>query len=174
MIYLTSDLHFNHDRDFIYLPRGFNSIYEMNSAIIKNWNSLVEKDDDVYILGDLMLGDTSLGIKCISQLKGNLHIILGNHDTDRRIEIYDTLHNVVDIKFADRIRYGKWIFYLSHYPVYTSNKNEKPIWCLSGHTHSKEIFQEKFPQNYNVALDAHDNKLVSIEEIINNIIAYKR
>ena len=32
-IWFTSDLHFCHDRDFIYGPRGFKSVQEMNEAI---------------------------------------------------------------------------------------------------------------------------------------------
>ena len=55
-IFLTSDLHFGHNKEFIYKVRGFNSIEEMNEAIIERWNSVVNNDDDVYVLGDLMLG----------------------------------------------------------------------------------------------------------------------
>ena len=40
MIYLTSDLHLNHNRGFIYEPRGFHSVEEMNEAIIDLWNIL--------------------------------------------------------------------------------------------------------------------------------------
>ena len=57
-IYFTSDLHLCHDRGFIYEPRGFNSIEEMNNAIVENWNSIVTNEDNVFILGDLMLNDT--------------------------------------------------------------------------------------------------------------------
>ena len=35
MIYFTSDLHFNHDRDFVYVPRGFQSVDEMNQTLFK-------------------------------------------------------------------------------------------------------------------------------------------
>ena len=41
MIWFSSDLHFNHDKDFCYGPRGFQSIEEMNTEIIKRWNSPV-------------------------------------------------------------------------------------------------------------------------------------
>ena len=47
MIYFTSDLHLNHDRDFIYVPRGFNSVHEMNEAIIYNWNNNITEGDTV-------------------------------------------------------------------------------------------------------------------------------
>ena len=169
MIYFTSDLHLNHDRDFIYKPRGFYTVYEMNKTIIENWNSIITENDTVYVLGDLMLGDNEIAIKLIEQLRGNIIVIVGNHDTDRRLEYYNNCSNVVDIKFTDIITKGKYTFYLSHYPTYVNNRNDKQIWCLSGHTHSKEIFQKQFPYNYNVSLDAHNNKPVSLEEIIKNI-----
>ena len=47
-IYLASDWHFNHNKPFIYEPRGFTNIEEMNEAIIKRHNSVVDDDDDVY------------------------------------------------------------------------------------------------------------------------------
>ena len=50
-IFLTSDLHFNHDREFVWKVRGFTSVQEMNETIVKNWNSVVNPDDDVYVLG---------------------------------------------------------------------------------------------------------------------------
>lgn len=174
MIYFTSDLHFNHDRDFIYKPRGFINIYEMNNTLIDNWNSIITEEDTVYVLGDLMLGNSDEGIELIHHLKGNIKIILGNHDTDRRIEYYNNSSNIVDIKFADRIKYKKYTFYLSHYPTYVDNINDAIIWCLSGHTHSKEKFQEEFPYNYNVSVDAHNNRPVFIEEIINDILNYNK
>ena len=37
-IFITSDLHFNHDKDFIWKERGFSNVNEMNEAIVKNWN----------------------------------------------------------------------------------------------------------------------------------------
>ena len=84
-IWITSDLHFGHQREFLYEPRGFTSIYDHDEEIIKNWNSVVDIDDDVYILGDIMLNDNEYGIKLFKRLKGKIHIIRGNHDTDARM-----------------------------------------------------------------------------------------
>lgn len=55
MIYFTSDTHFNHDREFIWGPRGFKNINESNKTIIDNWNNTVGPNDDVYMLGDFSL-----------------------------------------------------------------------------------------------------------------------
>ena len=44
-IWLSSDFHFCHDREFIYKPRGFESVEEMNAAIVENWNKNVSNED---------------------------------------------------------------------------------------------------------------------------------
>ena len=41
-IFASSDLHFGHDREFLWGPRGFRSSIEHDEAIIANWNSVVE------------------------------------------------------------------------------------------------------------------------------------
>ena len=74
MIWLTSDWHFCHNKPFLYEPRGFENQYEMNEVLISNYNKLVGRDDDVYCLGDCMLSDTELGLKCLESLKGKIHI----------------------------------------------------------------------------------------------------
>ena len=52
-IWFISDLHLNHNKDFVYKPRGFDNVIDMNMAIIERWNNTVELDDDIYCLGDL-------------------------------------------------------------------------------------------------------------------------
>ena len=94
-IFVSSDLHFGHDREFLWGPRGFRSSIEHDEAIIANWNSVVEPEDIVYVLGDLMLGDNEYGKSCVERLNGTIRLIRGNHDTDRRwLEVYPTITNV--------------------------------------------------------------------------------
>ena len=54
-IFITSDWHLNHSQPFIWQARGFNSVEEMNSELIRRHNKLVTADDDVYVLGDLFI-----------------------------------------------------------------------------------------------------------------------
>lgn len=176
-IWLTSDWHFCHNREFLYKPRGFNSIEEMNEAIIKNHNAVVAPDDDVYVLGDLMLGDNEKAKQYIEQLNGKIHIVRGNHCTDKRWnEIYPTISNVVELcGWAEVIHYRKYHFYLSHFPTNTANIEAESLHqCtlnLFGHTHSKEKFREDYPMYYNVALDANDNTPVLLDDIIDRMKA---
>lgn len=146
-IYVTSDWHFMHQQPFIYEPRGFNSAYEMSEAIIARHNAIVQPDDDVYVLGDLMLNNNELGLSCIKQLKGNLHIIRGNHDSDTRMELYNDCYNIVSISEGEFLRYGKYHFFLSHYPCLCSNfDSDKPLKArtvsLCGHSHVKDPFAD--------------------------------
>lgn len=180
MTFFTSDLHFCHDKDFVYAARGFESIDEMNTEIVRRWNERVMPDDDVYILGDLTLGNVEEGLRLIAKLNGYLHIIRGNHDTDTKSERYMELPNVVSVEFATIYRYKKAIFWLSHYPTITANYDDDKPWaqhlvCLFGHTHQISPFYEiikhagENPYMYNVGMDAHNCTPISIEEIMNDI-----
>lgn len=176
-IYLSSDTHFGHDRGFIYEPRGFSNIQEHDEIIVEKFNSIVRPEDDLYLLGDQMLGDNEHGLNCLRQLNGKLHVLWGNHDTDVRKELYKTLPNVVEILgYAGMFKYRKWRFYLSHYPTITDNLNDfsKPweqVKCLYGHTHQKTNFYNDNPLLYHVGADSHDCYPVSIDQIIEDIKA---
>lgn len=176
MIYFTSDLHFNHDKEFIYKNRGFNSIEEMNNAIIKNWNNTINDSDTVYILGDIMLGLSDESIKLFNKLKGQKKIVLGNHDTSYRAEIYSQAPNTEVLGYAYLIKIKKQLFYLSHYPTIMRDDpahfrlNHSAI-CLFGHIHSTEKFYKDYPYIYHVGLDAHNFTPVALPDILDDIRA---
>lgn len=176
MIYLTSDLHLYH-KSFIYEPRGFHSAEEMNAAIEKNWNEIVTDDDDVYILGDLIFkgenNTLSDAMAIVGRLKGKKHLILGNHDGSMKIDFYKKERSIVEIEGAKYLWYKGHQYYLSHFPSITVDVEvEKPKdWLINffGHTHKKEKFYNGLPFMYNVSLDAHNNRPVSIDEAIKEI-----
>ena len=53
MIYFTSDMHLGHKAVIRMQNRPFENVEEMNRILIDNYNSVVHKDDTVYILGDI-------------------------------------------------------------------------------------------------------------------------
>lgn len=173
-IYFIADPHFNHDREFIYKPRGFNSVEEMNEAIIERWNSVVGEDDDVYVLGDFFLGTDEKFIKdTITKLHGFIHVIRGNHDTDAKMRLYREGY-AYEVSDAEFLKYKKKTFFLSHYPTLTSDlqtEPEKYVYNLFGHTHSEDKFYAGRPYMYNVAADAHNCTPVCIDTIIADIDA---
>lgn len=174
-IFLTSDTHFGHDQPFLWGPRGFGSSIEHDEAIIANWNEVVKPEDDVYVLGDLMLNDTEHGLTCVRRLNGHLHLIRGNHDSDLRWAAYTELPNVVELcGWAHVIRYRKIHFYLSHFPTLTANYDDEPLYkkivniCGHGHTPDKFVDMGR-SLIYHAELDAHNNTPVLLDNIIEDI-----
>lgn len=176
MDYFTSDLHIGHDKEFLWGNRGFSSIEEHDTEIIKRWNSIVKPEDNVYILGDLCMGGNEYEWNRVYKvLNGTKFFINGNHDTINKINKYTNDYGMYDLGMACIYRYNKRkVFYLSHYPTLVANHEDtKFFWNLSGHTHSKDPFEHKEGCVYNVALDAHNCYPVSIEQIIKEIDKYR-
>lgn len=176
-IWIVSDTHFGHDREFIWSPRGFESIWEHDEKIIKNWNSKVSAEDTVYHLGDVMLGNNEYGLSCLKQLKGNIHIIRGNHDTESRLAAYRNCWNVVEVCDAKYLKYKKYHFYLSHFPTITSNYDQdkslkRRLINLCGHSHTRDRFEDLGKGLiYHCELDAHICCPITIDKIIEDFKA---
>ena len=87
-IWITSDTHFCHNKEFLWRPRGFSSIEEMNEAIVERWNATIPKGWGavIYHLGDLALSDTEAAIPYIKRLNGEICWIRGNHCSDNRVD----------------------------------------------------------------------------------------
>ena len=169
-IWLTSDWHFGHDRDFVWKARGFASVEDMNEHIIAVHNAMVKPEDDVYVLGDLMLGDSEKGIECIKRMNGKLHIVWGNHDTDNRKIKYALLPSVVENSHVIVLKYKKHHFYMSHYPTLTGNLEKESLTQMTlnlfGHTHQADNFYTDLPYMYHVGVDSHKCFPVNLDDII--------
>lgn len=79
-IFITSDHHFNHANIIKYCARPYNTVQEMDFDMIERWNSVVQDRDQVYHLGDFMLGNWGTARSYLKQLKGKIYFIKGNHD----------------------------------------------------------------------------------------------
>ena len=180
-IWISSDPHFCHNKEFLYKPRGFNSVSEMNEKIIENWNSIVSNDDEVYLLGDVMLNNNAEGCRCLNRLNGKIYILTGNHDTATRIQEYVNIRpTILHLGLAYILKYNGYRFYLSHYPTLVGNyeDNDKPLnKCLinlCGHSHYQDRFQDMDKGLiYHCELDAHNCYPVEIDQIIEDIKNYK-
>lgn len=183
-IYITSDTHFSHKKSFLWEPRGFTCVKDMNEAIVENWNKIVKQDDKVYHLGDIALSDIDDALIYIKQLKGQIIWLRGNHDTDNKIKtIVSACPNINMLCYTDWnaswstvIKDGKWRFYLSHYPTKVANYDDETkskLWCLCGHTHTPDKWKDIEDSCYHVEMDAHTCCPVNLETIKNDIRNYK-
>lgn len=73
-VWFTSDTHFGAKDTLHYSLRPFSSTYEMDEALIANWNRLIKPGDIVYHLGDFGQYDT------IKRLNGSVHLLFGNYE----------------------------------------------------------------------------------------------
>lgn len=170
-IFIVSDLHLGHSKDFIYGARGFETVEEMNDEIIRRWNSVVGEEDDVFVLGDLVMGSLE-NVQLLEELNGRIHIVRGNHDVDSRWDFYQELPNVVEVANSFYFSYDGYKFYLSHYPTITTRADtgkplKKCLVNLCGHTHTKDPFEDwGIGMIYHCELDAHDCAPIRLEDII--------
>lgn len=76
-VFFTADLHLGHDNIRKHCGRPFDTVEEMDEAIISNWNRTVSARDLVYVVGDFAWSNHNLHL---ARLKGKKILIKGNHD----------------------------------------------------------------------------------------------
>lgn len=162
-VFVGSDFHFHHDRDFIWKPRGFQSVQESDKWILDDVNSLVGQDDILLYLGDGMLNapnDVAFEKMFSRIICGNIYYVWGNHEgpsfgtytkalreqygKDFTAEVYPfKVNNVTFLgNYAEVEVYHKTIT-LTHYPFRIWNKSHHGNYSLSGHSHGS--FPETLP-----------------------------
>lgn len=73
---LTSDLHLNHAKEFLWQGRGFNSVVEHNAAVI----ATLQPFDVIIHAGDMFLNATEDDVAAIlAQIPGTIYTLWGNH-----------------------------------------------------------------------------------------------
>jgi calcineurin-like phosphoesterase family protein len=137
--FFTSDLHFGHANIIKFCDRPFGNAEEMNRMIIQNWNSVVQPEDTVYVLGDVSFATPAETSKLLSELNGTLHLIRGNHDKDKYITCYinafETIDDLKEIKIIEPQSGEKLRFTLCHYPMTAWNRSHHGTFHLYGHVH---------------------------------------
>jgi calcineurin-like phosphoesterase family protein len=78
--WFTSDLHFGHANIIRYSGRPFVDVDEMHEVLTDRWNTNVQPDDTVWVLGDVALGRLDDVLPLVATLNGRKHLLAGNHD----------------------------------------------------------------------------------------------
>jgi calcineurin-like phosphoesterase family protein len=132
IVRFIADLHLSHAN--MATRRGFSTIEEHDEHIIAKWNSVVNKRDVTYILGDVTM-EKSSPYPLLDRLNGIKHIVLGNHDrrqdTKKLFEYAESVAGMIQYKGI----------MLTHAPIhpmeleYRFNKN------IHGHIHDKVVMK---------------------------------
>jgi calcineurin-like phosphoesterase family protein len=154
--------------------RGFEDEFEHDEHLIKNWNSVVNKRDLTYILGDITM-ETDKHYYQLDRLNGRKIVVLGNHDKWQYIpellKYVDGVGGAVDYKG----------FLLTHVPIHPSEIS----FCrgnIHAHIHHKNQLEDcAVPERYGEenktlyytiykyhCVDAHliNYKPISINELV--------
>lgn len=155
-LFLISDTHFGHAKFLTFtkddgsLIRQFPSVEVMDETMITNWNKHVNKNDQVYHLGDVSISRKN--IKVLEQLNGKKVLIRGNHDI---FKISDYLPYFKDIRGTHRL---DKTFILSHYPVHKSCLGDGII-NMHGHIHYRKVMlNDNYidPAYFNCCVEHHN------------------
>lgn len=148
MNYYISDMHFGHKNIISYDNRPFFTTKEMDDALIANWNNRINKNDNVYILGD-MFWDNTNAADILEKLKGNKYLIIGNHD---RLNADMKKHFIWADEYAE-IKDNDNHIVLCHYPIpFFKNHTRDNYYHFYGHVHSS--FEYNMTEHIKAEIDA--------------------
>ena len=144
-IFFIGDTHF-HDANILkYENRPFKSVEDMNKTLINNWNSVVNKSDAVYVVGDF--GAEMRELEILDKLNGTKYLIVGNHDTNSN-EYYRHA-GFTEVYDKPIILEGFWI--ISHEPLYMNNN--MPYANIFAHVHGSPLIKDYSPHHFCVSAE---------------------
>lgn len=156
-VWFTSDLHFCHLNALYHKParrmaagitldelHGDKNLVEKkyNNWLINLWNETVAKNDTVYILGDLCLGNRIETEAILNKLHGKKYLIRGNHDKScNGLERYFVwVGDIKEAKFTNN-QYKfideneTFCVEMCHFPMMAWNRRPHGTIHLYGHVH---------------------------------------
>lgn len=152
MYWFTSDEHYGHKKIIEYCNRPFSSIEEMNTVIINNFNSVVDKNDITLHAGDFCWSNKE-PVDLIRQLNGNHIFLKGSHD-----------HWLSDSsKYMWRKMFGETLVVVCHYCMRTWERSHYNSWQLFGHSHGR---LQGIGKQYDIGVDNNKFYPVSFDQIV--------
>lgn len=171
MNFYIADPHFGHDAIRRLCNRPFASIEEMDEAIIRDWNSRVTDNDDVYILGDFSYRSKD-PITYLKRLKGRKHLFIGNHDK-QNLKNPEFRKQFVEIKDMGIVNDHGIKIFCCHYPLVEWDGYYNDVLHFYGHIHNNmknktNQYIASEPNAYNVGVDVIGLGPRTLREIIGN------
>lgn len=151
----------------------------MNNALIEGWNDTVGPEDDVWLLGDAVMGTFAENVHLLGELNGKIRLVPGNHDRvhpaygEKRphkiVEFTELYSRYVTIQPLEVTKFG---FHICHFPYEGDHTDEERYTeyrpensgkvLLHGHVHN---LWKVNGRQINVGVDVHDYRPVSLEQI---------
>ncbi|MDO5580149.1 MAG: metallophosphoesterase [Planctomycetia bacterium] len=168
--FFIADTHFNHENIISYCDRPFANAEEMNETLIRNWNSVVSRQDMVYFLGDFACHSKKESIiEVVAKLKGRKLLIMGNHD--RR---YKASWWLKKSGFEEVSRFPILVeetLILSHEPIFMSES--MPYVNVFGHVHNNDLYKDISRHGFCVSVERINYTPIELSEIKNRLANFR-
>jgi calcineurin-like phosphoesterase family protein len=174
MIFFTADTHFYHAEIIPMCRRPFATVKNMNNVLVRNWNSCVTDRDEVYILGDFLVGGNARDANhTLRRMKGKKYLVRGNHDDTYLEDSEFDLSLFGWVKDFFILRHDNCDYVLCHYPLLEWPGFHDGAYHLYGHIHNAPALRPderrfgvlKGHRSANAGVDVQDFFPVSIEDV---------
>jgi calcineurin-like phosphoesterase family protein len=176
MNYYIGDLHFGHTAAINFDQRPFDNVGEMDGYMIRAWNARCDKNSQIYILGDFAFRNEQSFSWYLKQLKGQKHLIVGNHDT-RLLKDSEAMSYFVSVDYYREISDCQKHIVLSHYPIAEWNGFYSGSYHIYGHIHGKTdgafLYMKQYDHALNAAAVINNYMPVTFGELIENNRIFK-
>lgn len=144
-----------------------NDVNYMNEAMVAEWNSIVQPEDLVYILGDVAFLPAQKASEYMERCNGRKILVQGNHDrkllNDPRFRrCFEEVHHYLDINYN-----GHKII-MSHYPFLEWDQMHRGSIMFHGHLHGGETGMEKY-RCLDVGMDSTGEIVISMDRAIHRV-----
>lgn len=141
VVRFIADLHLGHIN--MALKRGFNTVEDHDNHIIECWNSVVNKRDITWVLGDITM-EKPTSYPLLKLLSGMKKVVLGNHD--RPSDVPELMKYVQCV--SGMVNYkGIW---LTHCPVHPMELGHRVSRNVHGHIHEHKVMKPVYEYGYRV------------------------
>lgn len=160
-IWFTSDTHFGQERTLELSRRPFDSVNQMDRALVARWNEVVKPEDTVFHLGDF--GDPSK----VRQLNGERVVLVpGNYDTPVVIESLRKYCSKLFVWDEPCALFAPPDGFDLPYELHLVHEPEKAtstsFFYLFGHIHQLQMVKRN---GLNVGVDCHQFRPIGLETI---------
>lgn len=154
--FFTADTHFGQQRTLELSKRPFQSVADMDAAMLQNWNTRVSPEDTIYHLGDF-----GTRPEVIAQLHGTIYFLPGNYDTPEILVVLAQHCQLIQPNTA--LHLEGHFFQLIHEPREAIPPLSPEHFFLYGHIHKLQMVKRN---GLNVGVDCHLFTPLSLDEVI--------
>ena len=184
-LFFTSDTHYCHSSicsattkwvGAENLTRKFDSLDDMNNALVNNINWMVGEDDILIHLGDWSFG----GFDKIQEFRDriackNIHLVLGNHDhhiernKDNIQSLFTSVSQYLRLVVSRPLTktiVEKFTFVCMHYPIASWHDMNQGVIHLHGHVHLPPHLRIAEGMAMDVGVDGNGLEPISLAQVL--------